>query len=99
MSGKFSKLQKKIIAHLENALSNTDTKPNVVKKISKDSHQDSTIYKSIMRLEIRKVLVPSKTRNLFSSGYIVRPQQIPNTVTLDKESEDYIEYKEKFERK
>lgn len=94
----FSTLQKKIIKHLENALSNTDTKPNIRKKLEK-SHTKSAIYKSIERLEIRKVLIPSKTRSIFSESYIVRKQHRPHTVTLNKNNSDYIEYKTTLQRR
>jgi hypothetical protein len=96
---RLSTLQKKIITHLENEHCNTDTKPNIVKKISKDSHQKSTILKSIKRLEIRKVLIPSKTRNLFTISYSIKPQHIPHTVTLNKKSQIYIRFKERLEKK
>jgi hypothetical protein len=99
MNKYFSELEEKIIQHLENALSNTDTKPNIVKNVSKDSHQKSTILKSISRLEIREVLVPSKTGNLYFTGYNVRPQHTPHTVTLNKNNGDYIEYKKTLQRK
>jgi hypothetical protein len=103
---RLSELQKKIIKYLENQINNTDSKPNIVKEISKDSHKKSTILKSIKRLEIKRkklegrgVLIPSKTRSIYSESSLVKKQHRPQTVALNTKSIIYKKYKERLQNK
>ena len=96
MSKGYGLRQRQIIEHLENAQGNTDTTRNIINKINEYSHptpSPRSIYNAFDRLEVRKVIFPSKTRNIFHIGSDVRHQQLPETYTLDKESEDYKKYR------
>jgi len=52
-----------------------------------------SIRNAFKRLDVRKVIIPSKTHNIYQIGSDTRPQQLPETYTLDIESEDYKKYR------
>lgn len=100
MSKGFGRIQRKIIAYLEE--DRWGYPEDIIKAIAKHkpplAKERSSIYRSIQRLKDdgNGILIPYKTRNLFTMGYRHYRKgmyPVPEPLTLDKENKEYIRYK------